>query len=78
MSLSGKSILREQPVAKTPVGRPRPGQAFEHLKHGYVTVVTVDDGMVVFTRPKSTDKGGYINTRQQPIKQFQAQTVEVQ
>lgn len=70
------SILRERPVARTPVAKPRRGMKFQHVKHGYVEVTAVEDGMVVFTRPGRTDKHGYINTRQQPIKQFQAQTVD--
>lgn len=75
MSLSGKSILKENPVARTPVSRPRPGMTFQHLRHGYVEVLRVEDDMVVFTRPGSSDKAGYINTRQQPLAQFRAQTV---
>lgn len=71
------SILRENPVAHTPVSRPRPGMQYEHLKHGLVRVTTVEDGMVEFTRPGSTAKHGYINTRQQTLKQFRAQTVDV-
>lgn len=65
-------------VARTPVSRPRPGQAFEHLRHGYVRVVRVEDDMVVFRRPNDSSGHAYINARQQPIKQFQAQTVDVQ
>lgn len=76
MSLSGRSILRENPVARTPVSRPLPGMKFEHLKHGLVEVVAVEDGVVVFTRPGPTGKGGYINQRQQPLAQFTAQTVD--
>lgn len=70
-------ILRESPVAKTPVSRPRPGMKYEHLKHGLIEVQTVEDGMVVFSRPGPTGKGGYINTRQQPLAQFRAQTVDL-
>lgn len=71
------SILRESPVARTPVSRPLPGMKYEHLNHGLVEVKTVEDGMVVFTRPGPTDKAGYINRRQQPLAQFRAQTVDV-
>lgn len=77
MALAERSILRENPVARTPVSPPRPGMRFQHLKHGYVVVETVEDGVVVFKRPGPTGKHGYINTRQQPIKQFRAQTVDV-
>lgn len=71
------AILREQPVAQTPVSRPRAGMKFQHLKHGYVEVLTVEDGMVVFKRPGSSAKHGYLNERQQPVAQFRAQTVDV-
>lgn len=71
------SILRETPVAQTPVSRPRVGMPFQHLKHGYVTVTAVEDGMVAFTRPGSSAKHGYINERQQPVRQFRAQTVDI-
>lgn len=71
------SILREAPVARTPVSRPRPGMRYEHLKHGLVRVEVVEDGMVVFKRPGPSDKAGYINRRQQPIDQFRAQTVDI-
>lgn len=73
----GREILRESAVARTPTSRPRTGKGYEHLKHGYVKVVAVEDDMVEFTRPGPTNKGGYINTRQQPLAQFQAQTVDV-
>lgn len=72
-----REILREAPVSNTPVSRPRPGMKYEHLKHGLVEVVTVEDSMVVFKRPGPSGKGGYINTRQQPLAQFRAQTVDV-
>lgn len=77
MSLTGTSILRERPVARTPVSRPLPGAKFEHLKHGLVEVQTVEDDTVVFKRPGPSSKHGYINTRQQPLSQFRAQTVDV-
>lgn len=77
MTLTGDSILKENPVKRTPVTRPIPGMRYEHLRHGYVKVTNVDEGMVVFTRPGSSGKGGYINTRQQPVEQFVAQTVDV-
>lgn len=70
-------ILQEEPVARTPVSRPREGMKYQHIHHGYVEVQTVEDDMVVFTRPGSTSKGGYINTRQQPLAQFRAQTVDI-
>lgn len=70
------SILRETPVARTPTSRPRPGMQYEHIKHGLVRVERVEDGMVVFTRPGPSSKAGYINTRQQPLSQFRAQTVD--
>lgn len=70
------AIIREDAIARTPISRPTPGTSYQHLKHGYVTVEAVEDGVVVFTRPLGTDKHGYINMRQQPIKQFQAQTVD--
>lgn len=75
--LGATSILNEPAVAQAPVSRPRPGHSYQHLKHGYVKVVTVEDGMVVFTRPGGTGKHGYLNTRQQPMAQFRAQTVDV-
>ena len=56
---------------------PRPGRAYQHLKHGYVEVVTVEDDMVVFRRPDDSSGHAYINNRQQPVAQFRAQTVEV-
>lgn len=58
-------------MARTPVSRPRPGNAYEHLNYGYVKVVEVEDGQVVFGRPGR-------KPRTQPIAQFRAQTVGVQ
>lgn len=72
-----KSILRESPVARTPISRPRPGFKYEHAKHGYVKVLRVEDDMVVFKRDTPTGKNDYLNTRQQPVKQFAAQSVNV-
>lgn len=71
------AILRESPVARTPVSRPRPMMKYEHLKHGIVEVVTVEDGMVVFERPWGSEGQAYLNRRQQPIDQFRAQTVDI-
>lgn len=71
------AILRERPLARAPVSRPRPGMKYEHSKHGYVEVLTVEDGMVVFKRPGPSSKAGYLNERQQPLPQFRAQTVDI-
>lgn len=71
------SILRETPVARTPVSRPRPGFKYEHSRHGYVEVVTVEDDTVVFRRKTPTTKNDYLNERQQPLRQFRAQTVDI-
>lgn len=72
-----KSILKETPVARTPVSGPRPGRKFQHLKHGVVEVTRVESGMVVFRRPDDNTGHAYINDRQQPIAQFRAQTVDL-
>jgi len=69
-------ILRQSPVASTPVSQPVPGKSYEHTEHGYVKVQRVEDGMVVFKRPGLTAKGGYLNNRQEPIKQFKRKTVD--
>lgn len=73
-----KNILRENPVARTPVAGPAPGRKYEHLKHGVVTVTRVEDGMVVFRRPDDNSGHAYLNDRQQPVAQFRAQTVDIQ
>lgn len=72
------SILHENPVARTPVTRPRPGMKYEHLDHGIVEVRTVEENMVVFARPWGSEGQAYINERQQPIDRFQARTVDLQ
>lgn len=72
-----KSILRENPVARTPVSGPRPGRKYEHLRHGVVEVVTVESDTVVFRRPDDKSGHAYINNRQQPLAQFRAQTVDL-
>jgi len=69
-------ILRKSAVARTPVSQPVPGKSYEHADHGYVTVTRVEDGMVVFKRPKSTAKGGYTSSRQEPIKTFTQKAVD--
>lgn len=71
------SILKDNPVARTPVTRPTPGMKYEHLNHGVVRVTTVEDGMVVFDRPWGTDGQAYLNERQQSVRKFAKQTVDV-
>lgn len=73
----GTEVLQETPVARTPVSGPRPGKKFQHLRHGVVEVVTVEDDMVVFRRPDDKSGHAYINNRQQPLAQFRAQTVDI-
>jgi len=69
-------IVRQSPVARTPVSQPVPGKSYEHIKHGYVKVKRVEDGMVVFKRETPTDKKYYINNRQEPIAAFVEKTVD--
>jgi hypothetical protein len=68
-------IVRQSPVARTPVSQPVPGKSYEHADHGYVRVKRVESGMVVFKRQTPTGKRGYVNTRQEPVKTFASKTV---
>jgi hypothetical protein len=69
-------IVRQSPVARTPVSQPVPGKSYEHAEHGYVKVKRVEDGMVVFARETPTGKRGYINNRKEPIGVFVEKTVD--
>jgi hypothetical protein len=69
-------IVRQSPVAQTPVSQPVPGKSYEHADHGYVKVKRVENGMVVFTRETPTGKRGYINNRQEPIAAFIEKAVD--
>jgi len=69
-------ILREDPVARTPISNPVPGKAYEHADHGFVRVKRVEDGMVVFKRQTPTGKNYYINNRQEPIDTFARKAVD--
>jgi hypothetical protein len=69
-------IVRQSPVARTPVSQPVPGKSYEHVEYGYVKVKRVEDGMVVFKRETPTGKKYHINTRQEPIGVFVEKTVD--
>lgn len=69
-------IVRQSPVARTPVSQPAPGKSYEHAEHGYVKVKRVEGGMVVFKRGTPTGKKHYVNTRQEPIAVFVKKTVD--
>jgi len=69
-------IVRQSPLARTPVSQPVPGKSYEHAEHGYVKVKRVEDGMVVFKRETPTGKKYYINNRQEPIGTFVEKTVD--
>jgi len=69
-------IVRQSPVARTPVSQPVPGKSYEHAEHGYVKVKRVEDGMVVFKRETPTGKKYHINTRQEPVETFARKTVD--
>jgi hypothetical protein len=69
-------IVRQSPVARTPVSQPVPGKSYEHVEHGYVTVKRIEDGMVVFKRQTPTGKRYHLNTRQEPIETFVEKTVD--
>jgi hypothetical protein len=69
-------IVRQSSVGRTPVSQPVPGKSYEHIQHGYVKVMRVEDGMVVFKRETPTGKREYTNTRQEPIAAFVKKTVD--
>jgi len=69
-------IVRQSPVARTPVSQPVPGKSYEHVECGYVKVKRVEDGMVVFKRETPTGKKHHINNRQEPIQAFIEKTVD--
>jgi len=69
-------IVRQSPIARTPVSQPVPGKSYEHAEHGYVKVKRMEDGMVVFARETPTGKKHYINTRQEPVETFASKTVD--
>jgi len=69
-------IVRQSPIARTPVSQPVPGKSYEHAEHGYVKVKRVEDGMVVFARETPTGKKYHINTRQELVDTFARKTVD--